>query len=154
MSPRGLGLLLLWGLCLLASPGWASSLDWLSQGRSLLDGGLGSAASAPASPVLGKRPVFLPVEQAFVVQGRQEGESLLLSVTVTPGHYVYQQRFALTPSAGVRLGPLQYSRAPVFVDDPDFGRVPVFDQSVEVRATVQGQGEVGYRWQGCAKAGL
>lgn len=154
MSPRGLGMLLLWGLCLLASPGWASSLDWLSQGRSLLDGGLGSAASAPASPVLGKRPVFLPVEQAFVVQGRQEGESLLLSVTVTPGHYVYQQRFALTPSAGVRLGPLQYSRAPVFVDDPDFGRVPVFDQSVEVRATVQGQGEVGYRWQGCAKAGL
>ena len=47
MSPRGLGLLLLWGLCLLASPGWASSLDWLSQGRSLLDLVLAGDADLP-----------------------------------------------------------------------------------------------------------
>lgn len=143
-----------WAVLWLACAGWAPTLHAEPTGGLAQWLGKSSAVNGPANGSLAQRPMFLPVEQAFKVSTRQESGQLVLSFTVTPGHYLYQQRFGLSPAAGVSVGTIEYSKTPVSVDDPDFGRVPVFDQSVELRVPVQGSGELVYRWQGCAKAGL
>lgn len=107
-----------------------------------------------AKPQTSKK--FLPVDQAFSISHRLEGERLLLSFRVTPAHYLYQDRFKVTAPAGVVVGALAYNLAPTFEDDPDFGRVAVFAQDVELSTTLHGNGivPIEVKWQGCAKAGL
>ncbi len=154
-----------WVLVLLAASG-AGAANWL-------DGGVQTTDPAPVGVVgrsgqdnvqaqggigflknRGERGGFLPVEQAFSVQSHQDNNQLVLSFAVTPGHYLYQQRMAVSAGVGVEVGKPQFDQAPTTVDDPDFGRVPVFERSVVLRVPVQGSGVVDYRWQGCAKAGL
>lgn len=97
---------------------------------------------------------FLPVEQAFSVSSRQQADELLIEIRVTPEHYVYQKQFRFTPDAGLTVGEPTFSLSPSFEDDPEFGRVAVFDQDVQLRVSVKGSGTLSFRWQGCAKAGL
>lgn len=108
-----------------------------------------AAASNPKAAT-----VFLPVDQAFAVESRQEGDQLVLSFRVTKGHYLYKERFRFRPMAGLTVGEPVFNRQPTFEDDPEFGRVAVYDQDVVLRMPVDGQGELTLRWQGCAKAGL
>lgn len=124
---------------------------------------LGSSVSSTVGGLLGNfrsgaTPKFLPVERAFTVSSRQQADELLIEIRVTPEHYVYQNHFRFTPVAGLTVGIPKFSRAPTFEDDPEFGRVPVFDQDVQLRVPVSytgtGVGELKFRWQGCAKAGL
>ena len=64
--------------------------------------------------------------------------------------------------AGVTAAPFTFSQTPVLIDDPTFGKVPVFDQKNMVATTTltssNGKGvdnaAVVIGWQGCAKAGL
>lgn len=97
---------------------------------------------------------FLPVERAFSVSSRQQGDELLIDIRVTPEHYVYQKQFRFTPDKSLTVGEPSFSQTPSFEDDPEFGRVAVFDQSVQLRVPVTGSGALSFRWQGCAKAGL
>lgn len=99
---------------------------------------------------------FLAVEQAFGVQHRLDGQQLTVSFRVTPEHYLYQDRFKIKLPAGIVATDFIYNQSPTFEDDPDFGRVAVFAQDVELTTTLKGSGSVPIeiKWQGCAKAGL
>lgn len=128
---------------------------------------IGNSVSNTVSSLLGNfrnspNQKFLPVERAFTVSNRQQADELLIDIRVTPEHYVYQDQFRFTSVAGLTVGTPTFSRAPTFEEDPEFGRVAVFDQDVQLRVPVAYTGvgtgtvagELKFRWQGCAKAGL
>ena len=109
---------------------------------------------------------FLPVEQAFQVSSSSKadakGTTLAVNFTITPEHYVYKDQLKLILPAGITAAPFTFNRKPVLIDDPTFGKVPVFDQATMVATTTLtsatgksvNDAEVTIGWQGCAKAGL
>ncbi len=109
---------------------------------------------------------FLPVDQAFQVnsinKATAKGSQLAVNFTITPEHYVYKDQLKLTLPAGVSATPFTFNRTPVMIDDPTFGKVPVFDQSTMVATTTLTSAtgksitnaDLTIGWQGCAKAGL
>ena len=109
---------------------------------------------------------FLPVDKAFQVSAststQQDKATLSIQFNITPGHYVYKDRIKLNLPAGVSAGALKFNQSAHFVDDPEFGRVAVFDQpSLVVTAPLNNtgtasvdKGAITISWQGCAKAGL
>lgn len=138
-----------------------SSLLWMpltahSEGLSDLFGN--SSGSAQSK--------FLPVDKAFQVSAststQQDKATLSIQFNITPGHYVYKDRIKLNLPAGVSAGALKFNQPSHFVDDPEFGRVAVFDQpSLVVTALLNNtgaesvdKGAITISWQGCAKAGL
>ncbi|WP_351118903.1 protein-disulfide reductase DsbD domain-containing protein [Psychrobacter sp. SMN/5/1215-MNA-CIBAN-0208] len=112
------------------------------------------------------KPKFLPVDQAFQVGSVSKpvatGTQLSINFDITPEHYVYKNQIKLTLPAGVTAAPFTFSQTPYLIDDPTFGRVPVFDQANLVATTVLSStsgksvdnAAVVIGWQGCAKAGL
>ncbi|AMN48746.1 protein-disulfide reductase DsbD domain-containing protein [Psychrobacter sp. P2G3] len=112
------------------------------------------------------KPKFLPVDQAFQVGSVSKpvatGTQLSINFDITPEHYVYKNQIKLTLPAGVTAAPFTFSQTPYLIDDPTFGRVPVFDQANMVATTVLSStsgksvnnAAVVIGWQGCAKAGL
>ncbi len=112
------------------------------------------------------QPKFLSVEQAFQVSTSSKpadnGTRLAINFDITPEHYVYKDKIKLTLPAGVTAAPFTFSQKPISIDDPTFGRVPVFDQTNMVASTIltNSNGKsldnaaVTIGWQGCAKAGL
>lgn len=112
------------------------------------------------------KPKFLPVDQAFQVGSVSKpvatGTQLSINFDITPEHYVYKNQIKLTLPAGVTAAPFTFSQTPYSIDDPTFGRVPVFDQANMVATTVLSStsgksvdnAAVVIGWQGCAKAGL
>lgn len=105
---------------------------------------------------------FLSVEQAFKVSVNNSGQKISVNFTITPGHYVYQDKLKLSLPDGVTASKFSFNQSPSFVDDPSFGRVAVFDQNrVTATATLKNTNNanitnspVKVKWQGCAKAGL
>lgn len=104
---------------------------------------------------------FLPVHKAFDVNASQQGDKLVVNFQITPKHYIYQDKLKLDLPKGVLIDAWQFSQDSVMVDDPDFGRVPVFDKSVTATTTIQLlqpsndiTSDIGLTWQGCAMAGL
>ncbi len=112
------------------------------------------------------QPKFLSVDQAFQVSTSSKpannGTRLAINFDITPEHYVYKDKIKLTLPAGVTAAPFTFSQKPISIDDPTFGRVPVFDQTNMVATTIltNSNGKsldnaaVAIGWQGCAKAGL
>ena len=112
------------------------------------------------------KPKFLPVDQAFQVGSVSKpvatGTQLSINFDITPEHYVYKDQIKLTLPTGVTAAPFTFSQTAVFIDDPTFGRVPVFDQANMVATTTLSStsgksvddAAVVIGWQGCAKAGL
>lgn len=109
---------------------------------------------------------FLPVDQAFQVtstsKATDKGTHLAINFDITPKHYVYKDQIKLILPAGITATPFNFSQSAVAIDDPTFGKVPVFDQA-NVVATTTLSSEKGLPitnaaitigWQGCAKAGL
>ncbi|MGO2733373.1 protein-disulfide reductase DsbD N-terminal domain-containing protein [Psychrobacter sp.] len=113
-----------------------------------------------------KKSKFLPVDQAFQVssstKAMSKGTRLSIAVDITPGHYVYKNKLTMSFPKGVSATPFTFSQSPVSIDDPTFGKVPVFTQKNMVATTMlttnNGKGAknvpVVIGWQGCAKAGL
>ena len=109
---------------------------------------------------------FLPVEKAFQVntmtKAAPQGTRLSITFDITPGHYVYKNQLTLSFPKGVSASPLTFSESPVFINDPTFGKVPVFTQRQVVATTTLSTNNgkaaknvpVIIGWQGCAKAGL
>lgn len=101
---------------------------------------------------------FLPVYQAFNVSAHQQGNLLTLTFGVTPGHYVYKDKIKLTLPDGVSMGTWSFNKTHTMIDDPEFGRVAVFDDdvvaTVKLTASADTNAPISIRWQGCAKAGL
>ena len=125
--------------------------------------GLGDLFSSNESAGQAK---FLSVDKAFQVtsssKSAKSGTQLSVSFDITPEHYVYKNQLKLTLPAGVTAAPFKFSQEPVLIDDPTFGKVPVFDQKNMVATTTltSSSGKnldnaaVVIGWQGCAKAGL
>jgi thiol:disulfide interchange protein DsbD len=125
--------------------------------------GLGDLFSNSASS---QQEKFLPVTQAFSVSAltKAKGTDATLSVQfdITPGHYVYKDKIKLTLPKGVAAAPFTFSQSAQSIDDPQFGRVPVFDQKAVTATTTLtntsgaaiNNAAVTVGWQGCAKAGL
>ncbi|WP_315042374.1 protein-disulfide reductase DsbD domain-containing protein [Faucicola mancuniensis] len=106
-----------------------------------------------------KNSKILPVNQAFQVFPTQKGNEIHIRVEVADGYYAYQQKLKLNLPQGVTASPFKFSSEPNFVDDPDFGRVPVFEQTFTVTTTLSSDKAINtanatVKWQGCAKAGL
>ena len=124
--------------------------------------GLGDLFSSNQSAGQSK---FLSVDKAFQVTSSSKavkaGTQLSINFDITPEHYVYKNQLKLTLPAGVTAAPFTFSQTPVLIDDPTFGKVPVFDQKNMVATTtlsINGKSidnaAVVIGWQGCAKAGL
>jgi len=109
---------------------------------------------------------FLPVDKAFQVtsstKATAKGTQLSIAFDITPGHYVYKDKLTLSFPKGISAAPFTFSQSPVSIDDPTFGKVPVFTQKTVVATTIlttkNGKAAknvpVMIGWQGCAKAGL
>ncbi|AGP47884.1 cytochrome C biogenesis protein [Psychrobacter sp. G] len=124
--------------------------------------GLGDLFSSNQSAGQSK---FLSVDKAFQVTSSSKavkaGTQLSINFDITPEHYVYKNQLKLTLPAGVTAAPFTFSQTPVLINDPTFGKVPVFDQKNMVATTtlsINGKSvdnaAVVIGWQGCAKAGL
>lgn len=130
------------------------------------DSGANVGTISPANEVSGVRAEGakpLPVTQAFNVTISQQDARLTMQAQVQDGYYVYRDKFKLTLPNGVTATPLTFGAKPSFVDDPDFGRVAVFDHDVSATtslklaknsANLANDKTVTLKWQGCAKAGL
>ena len=109
---------------------------------------------------------FLPVDKAFQVTSSTKavakGTQLSIAFDITPGHYVYKDKLTLSFPKGISAAPFTFSQSPVSIDDPTFGKVPVFTQKTVVATTIlstkNGKAAknvpVVIGWQGCSKAGL
>ena len=111
------------------------------------------------NPSLTAKDKPLPVHEAFKVYTEQKGQVVTIHVDVKAGYYAYRDKLTLQLPDGVTATPLQFSAAPTYVDDPDFGRVPVFEQSFTATTTLSADKAITsqpatVKWQGCAKVGL
>lgn len=111
------------------------------------------------NPSLTAKDKPLPVHEAFKVYTEQKGQMLTIHVDVKSGYYAYRDKLTLQLPDGVTATPLQFSAAPTYVDDPDFGRVPVFEQPFTATTTLSADKAITsqpatVKWQGCAKVGL
>jgi len=111
------------------------------------------------NPSLTVKDKPLPVHEAFKVYTEQKGQVVTIHVDVKPGYYAYRDKLTLQLLDGVTATPLQFSAAPTYVDDPDFGRVPVFEQPFTATTTLSADKAITsqpatVKWQGCAKVGL
>lgn len=109
---------------------------------------------------------FLPVDKAFQVTSSSKATTkstkLSIAFDITPGHYVYKDKLKVSFPKGISAAPFTFSHAPVSIDDPTFGKVPVFTQKTIVATTMlttkNGKAAknvpIMIGWQGCAKAGL
>lgn len=111
--------------------------------------------SAPKTLLSGQQKnKFLSATQAFQFSAIQSADKLIITANVTPAHYLYQQRFSVQGSNGLKVGKISFDQSPEFEDDPEFGRVPVFHRNVSLTVPVEGSGTLSLNWQGCAKAGV
>lgn len=109
---------------------------------------------------------FLSVDQAFQLDSTtkvtSKGTRLAIAFNITPGHYVYKDKLTLNFPKGISAAPFIFNQAPVSINDPTFGKVPVFTQKTMVASTTlttkNGKAAknvpVIIGWQGCAEAGL
>lgn len=110
------------------------------------------------SGILQAAPDFLPANQAFkasVSVDNQQPPKLVAHWDIAKGYYLYQSRISLKIN-DQQLQPQFLSQAEK-KDDPNFGRVEVFYNTLELTASPDlpaGSIEVELSWQGCAEAGL
>jgi thiol:disulfide interchange protein DsbD len=120
--------------------------------------GKSSALNFQTAPVTSNE--FLDPEQAFVVSARMSSpQQIVLKWQIAEGYYLYQQRLKFNVATGTaKLG------APIFPpsktkDDPSFGKVEIYEHSLEVKLPVENLGAaselvLNISYQGCASAGL
>lgn len=122
--------------------------------------GLCAAVSVHAIDLFGggAKAKFLPVDQAFQTIPRLDDGQLSVDFVVVPKHYVYKDRVKLLLANGKTIKPTAFSLKANYVDDPEFGRVAVFEKNVTARFSlpkgVKQSDSIKLKWQGCAKAGL
>jgi thiol:disulfide interchange protein DsbD len=105
--------------------------------------------------VLQQGSQFLPVEQAFVMDFRQQENKLQVSFTIADGYYLYKDKFKF---AGVdtAFSHPQYPKG-VMIHDEYFGESEVYFHQVMLDIPLSQIGTeamIKLRYQGCAEAGL
>lgn len=98
---------------------------------------------------------FLQADQAFQLESEASASGAILHFHITPGYYLYRERFHFDPKdAGLKLAPPSFAREGDWKDDPNFGRVQVYHEDIDVTLKGTGSGDLKVVWQGCAEAGL
>lgn len=100
-------------------------------------------------------PSFLPVDEAFVFDFSQQGNSLIVRFEIADGYYLYKKQFK-TSTKNATLGEPAFPPAEK-IEDEFFGISDVYYNTVSfsypIIETIQ-DGVVKLRYQGCATAGL
>lgn len=116
---------------------------------------ISQAQSTNALAALQQGSQFLPVEQAFVMDFRQQENKLQVSFTIADGYYLYKDKFKF---AGVdtAFSHPQYPKG-VMITDEYFGESEVYFHQVVLDIPLSQIGKealLKLRYQGCAEAGL
>ncbi|AVJ56924.1 protein-disulfide reductase DsbD [Idiomarina sp. OT37-5b] len=100
-------------------------------------------------------PEFLPVEEAFSPELREDKGELTVSFNVQPGYYLYKHQFKVKP-ADALAQPINFPPSESHVDE-FFGESQIFrdylEFQVQLSSDYQGS-RVELQYQGCADAGL
>lgn len=121
---------------------------------------ISQAQSTNALAALQQGSQFLPVEQAFVMDFRQQGDStgqakLQVSFTIADGYYLYKDKFKFVGIDAAFSHP-QYPKG-VMIKDEYFGESEVYFHQVVLDIPLSQLGSeamLKVRFQGCAEAGL
>ncbi|OED44881.1 hypothetical protein ACH42_06495 [Endozoicomonas sp. (ex Bugula neritina AB1)] len=101
---------------------------------------------------------FLPVEEAFIFNGRVEGDQAFIDIAVTEGHYLYKHQFSFTPGIGIEsLGKPDYPRGEDIYDPYYQKDLETYPADLIVQIPINYSGlvpEITIKFQGCAEAGL
>lgn len=117
-----------------------------------------SAAPPSADTLLGDlgltpaKPRYLPAEQAFVLQTRQEGHNLRVQLTLADGYYLYRDKLSWRLSAG-QLGQVKLPPGEAH-EDEFFGSTQVFYHELAFTIpllTVPDGAHLTLSYQGCTE---
>lgn len=123
-----------------------------------------AAQQSTASPVdnnnvlaslLSGQPQFLPVDQAFVLDYRQQDNELLLNWTIADGYYMYRDKFKLGGIA-VNFSHPTYP-ATITIEDEFFGKTEVYFHQLQLKIPLSDIDEDAIfrvQFMGCAEAGF
>jgi thioredoxin:protein disulfide reductase len=98
---------------------------------------------------------FIPVDQAFAFDFRQQGDQLTLSWQIYPDYYLYRQQIKIVPH-NTTLGAWTLPEG-ITHHDEFYGEVAIFKQQLTLKIPITQAGEqasVSVTWQGCAEAGF
>ncbi|WP_194362669.1 protein-disulfide reductase DsbD [Neptunicella marina] len=114
-----------------------------------------SQVSSPIDSLLSDEPQFLPVDQAFAFDFKQNGQKLVLSFDIAEGYYLYKKQFKYV----IKDAELSEPSYPKGDDHEDefFGKSEVFRGNLPISFEVINavkDAVVKIRYQGCAEAGL
>lgn len=105
--------------------------------------------------LMGSKPKFLPVEQAFPLNASVEQQQLIATFNSGQDYYLYKHRLFIEQD-GVTREPFQLSQTGIEKEDEFFGLITAFYGPLEARFDLSGlnEGTVYLHHQGCAEAGL
>ncbi|MDZ7871489.1 MAG: protein-disulfide reductase DsbD [Rheinheimera sp.] len=111
----------------------------------------------PAQNILNalQQPKFLPVEQAFMLDFAQSGESVRISFQIADGYYLYKHKLKIAGVAVNFSNPVLPSGLPH--EDEYFGKTEIYRHQLvfDVKlANIDADAKLKIRYQGCAEAGL
>ncbi|AEF43498.1 Thiol:disulfide interchange protein dsbD [Serratia sp. AS12] len=98
---------------------------------------------------------FVPVDQAFAFDFKQQDRQLALSWQIRPGYYLYRQQIKLVPQQAT-LGTFALAEG-LSHKDEFFGEVAIFKQQLALKIPLQQAAKgasLSVTYQGCAEAGF
>ncbi|MFJ1230773.1 protein-disulfide reductase DsbD [Yersinia proxima] len=98
---------------------------------------------------------FIPVDQAFAFDFRQQGDQLTLTWQIHPDYYLYRQQIKIVPN-NATLGAFTLPEGKAHHDE-FYGEVAIFKQQLTLKIPIIQAGEqasVSVTYQGCAEAGF
>ncbi|WP_145520694.1 protein-disulfide reductase DsbD [Yersinia mollaretii] len=98
---------------------------------------------------------FIPVDQAFAFDFRQQGDQLTLSWQIHPDYYLYRQQIKIVPK-NATLGAFTLPEG-IAHHDEFYGEVAIFKQQLALKIPITEAGDgasVSVTYQGCAEAGF
>ncbi|WP_145556470.1 protein-disulfide reductase DsbD [Yersinia canariae] len=98
---------------------------------------------------------FIPVDQAFAFDFRQQGDQLTLNWQIHPDYYLYRQQIKIVPK-NAALGAFSLPEG-IAHHDEFYGEVSIFKQQLILKIPITQAGEqasVSVTYQGCAEAGF
>ncbi|NMY12073.1 transmembrane thiol:disulfide interchange protein DsbD precursor [Pseudomonas veronii 1YdBTEX2] len=130
--------------------------------RSFFSAIIGLACLAALVPAHGfeftSNQEFLPVHQAFKVSATGAPDSVQVQIAVAPGYYLYKSKLSFQTKGNDVLSGAAVLPEGEHKEDPYFGNVVVYHDTLIVRLPVQNHGENGFEvrvgFQGCAEKGL
>ena len=111
--------------------------------------------SDPLAGIFDQQPKFLPVEEAFIFDAKQDGDEVELNWTIADEYYLYADKFQFAIENADLVS--TYQGEATQIEDEFFGIVDVyfFEAIIKAKvANVKDNAVLKVRYQGCAKAGL